>query len=290
SRPDSYGVINRQFYNEDNRILSNQRCSQGNFAYTGVECIGVDVVGSVGGSNNDSDAFDSEDEIISLTEDDNPVDSCGAALADDGGQVSNSKITHSEDNEFCQRQQLGHQLPSHITCHHDHHHGTNEIHPHLYTHMMIGSHSHTNPYYIPNFINQTTTTLESQPPVVITTTTTTATSDVMHTRCYSFIGQDDGEISSVSQSASQIVPNASSSPSSSSSSPSSSSKDSPSLSSPSSASATGSPLKVSSQQHLLPAHSFNKSPIIIKDDEYTGTTDTPASMSVVPREAVRDDH
>ncbi|RTG82072.1 uncharacterized protein DC041_0006068 [Schistosoma bovis] len=174
-------------------------------------------------NNNDSDAFDSEDEIVSVNEDD------GEFLEVDSDDINNNNPEHNDQHQSQQHTNL---LFTHIP-----YIVTNQSYANNYE-PMIELNTNSREYFIPGFVSSTyhhhhhLTTIE---PVKVTTTITTAINTrttthclpshplsvysniLMQTKCSTYISPDDGEISSVSQSASQVVPCASS-PSSSSSS------------------------------------------------------------------------
>ncbi|CAH8605742.1 unnamed protein product [Schistosoma intercalatum] len=189
-------------------------------------------------NNNDSDAFDSEDEIVSVNEDD------GEFFEVDSDDINNNNPEHNDQHQSQQHTNL---LFTHIP-----YIVTNQSYANNYE-PMIELNANSREYFIPGFVSSTyhhhhhLTTIE---PVKVTTTITTAINTrttthclpshplsvysniLMQSKCSTYISPDDGEISSVSQSASQVVPCASS-PSSSSSSctdPSSSSSSSSSFS------------------------------------------------------------
>ncbi|CAH8554972.1 unnamed protein product [Schistosoma turkestanicum] len=205
-------------------------------------------------NNNDSDAFDSEDDIVSVDEEE-----------EEGDKEEFHEIVDYNNHEKMELDRSRHQSCQQIQpqAHHHHQQQHQQQHTNVFTHnpyenytntheQMIRFHTNnSHKYFIPNFVNppyhlhhhqhqhHRHTAMESVDAVNATTLNTTPclpshhhTLSIYSNKYSTNIISDDGELSSVSQSASQVVPCASSSSSSSSSSgtDSSSSSSSPSLS------------------------------------------------------------
>ncbi|KAH8857085.1 Smoothened like [Schistosoma japonicum] len=145
--------------------------------------------------NNDSDAFNSEDEIISVNDEDNVIEM-------DKSLCPNESV---ESDIKQQRKQLLTYTPNQFNTYEQH---------------MIASITNPNTYFMPNFINSNLHHLTAIESTIVTTTLTSMTTYphsshplspysnmIMQTKRNIYnVSPDDGEMSSVSQSASQIVP------------------------------------------------------------------------------------